>query len=189
MNSISMCDFDYSSALALAIRDLQRLNDEASEECQEAAVRVAIWGGYCLLFGVPEKISCNSRKVLAAIPVLIREVEDLRHTLEAIYYGEVEFEEANLILESMTEQRMDVWAATEFLKRVLLAQAEDVSGYVQLFRILLKEVEKLDSILKDERIFQWVQSTGDALLLEEWRTNLVPPYSVDVPFWLVQDAK
>lgn len=190
-------DLWYVEELRESLADplLDEFDTNPSAEAKQAALRVAVNLGYCRLFGIdagevdgvmPLAEVIGAAEALADfVDESIAEVK--RYPKE---WDNTLGEEAEDLTIGILDRRMDAWAAHVAISEAALwatiQQAEDLSilWAVVAQKRYQEKLRQLDELMQSTEVIELLSTVTDTHVLENWRIQLVEPYSLSLPYWL-----
>lgn len=187
--------FGYVEQLRESLADpvLDEFDDNPSAEAKQAALRVATNLGYCRLFGIeageadgilPVAEAIGAAEALAnfldeSITQVTRYPEEWDNTLG---------EEAEDLTIEILERRMDAWAAHVAISEAALwatvGRASGISYLLEARERYQAKLRQLDELMQTPEVIELLSTVTGTHVLENWRAQLVEPYSLSLPYWL-----
>ena len=188
-------DLWYVEELRESLADplLDEFDTNPSPEAKQAALRVAVNLGYCRLFGIdagevdgimPLAEALGAAEALAdfvdeSIAQVTRYPKEWDNTLG---------EEAEDLTIGILDRRMDAWAAHVAVSEAALwatvGRASGISYLLEAQERYQEKLRQLDELMQTPEVLELLSTVTGTHVLENWRAQLVEPYSLSLPYWL-----
>ncbi|MGQ9506211.1 MAG: hypothetical protein ACUVQG_13790 [Thermogutta sp.] len=165
-----------------------------SAEAKEAAARLAAALGFCRLFGLDpgeDDGTLPAPEALGAAEAVFQWVADVKEMVEELprrWDEALDSIEADGLCADVLEGRMRIWAAEVALSEAALEAMNCADPLTDALNFKLDElasaVDELDRAIRVEEIMFLLSTLVGTALLENWRSMLVEPYSIVLPYWL-----
>lgn len=165
-----------------------------SAEAKEAAAQLAAALGFCRLFGLDlgeDDGTLPAPEALGAAEAVFIWVANLKKMVDELpqrWDEAMDTIEAEGLCADVLEGRMRIWAAEVALSEAALEAMRCADPLTDTLNVKLDElasaVDELDRAIQNEEIMFLLSTLVGTALLENWRSMLVEPYSIALPYWL-----
>jgi len=188
-------DMWYVEELRESLADplLDEFDANPSAEAKQAALRVAVNLGYCRLFGIDAGEVDGVMPLAEAIGAAEALADFVDESIAEVKRYPKEWdntigEEAEDLTIGILDRRMDAWAAHVAISEAALwatvGRASGISYLLEAQERYEAKLRQLDELMQTPEVIELLSTVTGTRVLENWRVQLVEPYSLSLLYWL-----
>ena len=188
-------DMWYVEELRESLADplLDEFDANPSAEAKQAALRVAVNLGYCRLFGIDAGEVDGVMPLAEAIGAAEALDDFVDESIAEVKRYPKEWdntlgEEAEDLTIGILDRRMDAWAAHVAISEAALwatvGRASGISYLLEAQERYEAKLRQLDELMQTPEVIELLSTVTGTRVLENWRVQLVEPYSLSLLYWL-----
>jgi len=188
-------DMWYVEELRESLADplMDEFDANPSAEAKQAALRVAVNLGYCRLFGIDAGEVDGVMPLAEAIGAAEALDDFVDESIAEVKRYPKEWdntlgEEAEDLTIGILDRRMDAWAAHVAISEAALwatvGRASGISYLLEAQERYEAKLRQLDELMQTPEVIELLSTVTGTRVLENWRVQLVEPYSLSLLYWL-----